>query len=130
MKYEIQAMSKSGGVIVNTSSVAGHVGIADASTYIATKHAVEGLTKSVALEVATMGIRVNAVAPAATDTEMIARVVGSGESEARQNLTAMHPLGRIAKAEEIAQAVLFLASPASSFITGISLPVDGGYLAR
>jgi len=131
MKHEIPAMLKNGGgSIINTSSIAGHVGMAGASVYIASKHAVEGLTKSTALEYAKEGIRVNAVAPAAIETDMIDRFAGKEGSEMRAGLTSMHPFGRMGKAEEIADAVLFLASDASSFVTGTSLKVDGGFLSQ
>jgi NAD(P)-dependent dehydrogenase (short-subunit alcohol dehydrogenase family) len=134
MKYEIQAMLQSaktsGCSIINTSSVAGHIGMPGASTYIATKHAVEGLTKSVALEVADKGIRINAVAPAAIETDMVDRFAGGMNSEMAQYLRSLHPVGRMGTSEEIAQAVLYLVSPGASFTTGISLPVDGGWLAK
>ena len=130
LKYEIAAMLKTGGgSIINTSSVAGHVGMGGVPIYVASKHAVEGLTKSVALEYAKLGIRVNSVAPAAIETPMFDRfVVGiDGAREAMQN---MHPVGRTGRPEEIASAVLFLASDASSFMTGQSLVVDGGFTAQ
>jgi NAD(P)-dependent dehydrogenase (short-subunit alcohol dehydrogenase family) len=131
MKHEIPAMLKNGGgAIINTSSIAGHIGMAGASVYIASKHAVEGLTKSAALEYAKEGIRVNAVAPAAIETDMIDRFAGEEGSEMRVGLTAMHPVGRMGKADEVADAVLFLASDASSFVTGTSLKVDGGFLSQ
>jgi NAD(P)-dependent dehydrogenase (short-subunit alcohol dehydrogenase family) len=131
MKYEIAAMLKTGGgSIINTSSVGGHNGMAVSSLYSATKHAVEGLTKSAALEFAKQGIRVNAIAPAAIETEMIRRVVGGEESEQSKKLAAKHPVGRMGRGEEVASAVLYLASDAASFVTGVSLPVDGGWLAR
>jgi len=130
MKYEIPAMQKSGGAIINTSSIAGHVGMSGVSVYVASKHAVEGLTKTVALEVAAKGIRVNAVAPAGINTDMITRFAGDSNLEVREHLKGIHPVGRIGEPEEVANAVLFLASPQASFITGISLPVDGGYLAK
>lgn len=131
MKYEIPAMlNRGGGSIVNTSSVAGHIGMSGAGLYIATKHAVEGLTKSAALEYAKAGIRVNAVAPAAIETEMVDRFAGREETEERAGLAAMHPIGRMGKSEEIADAVFYLASEASTFVTGISLTVDGGWLAQ
>ena len=131
MKYEIPAMLKTGGgAIINTTSIAGHVGIAGASVYVGTKHAVEGLTKTAALEVAKQGIRVTAVAPAATETEMIERFTGGSSTDAGKGLAAMHPVGRMARSEEIAGAVLYLASDAAKFTTGISLPVDGGWLAQ
>lgn len=131
MKYEIPAMLKTGGgAIINTSSVGGHIGMANVSLYSATKHAVEGLTKSAALEYAKQGIRVTAVAPAAIVTEMIERFVGGENTEQGQGLAAMHPIGRMGRAEEVAGAVLYLASDAAKFTTGISLPVDGGFLAQ
>lgn len=131
MKYEIPELVKTGGgAIVNTSSVAGHIGMAGVSVYTASKHAVEGLTKSAALEYAKQGVRVTAVAPAAIATEMIDRFVGGEESEQRKGLATMHPVGRIGRSEEVAAAVLYLASDAAKFVTGISLPVDGGWLAQ
>ncbi|MES2309061.1 MAG: SDR family oxidoreductase [Verrucomicrobiota bacterium] len=130
MRHEIPAMLKTGGgAIVNTSSVAGHVGMGLVSIYVASKHAVEGLTKSVALEFAKQNIRINAVAPAAIETDMIDRFAGK-EGEMREHLKSMHPVGRTGKAQEIADAVLFLTSSESSFITGTSLTVDGGFTAQ
>ena len=131
MKHEIPVMLKQGsGVIINTSSVAGHVGMAGASIYVASKHAVEGLTKAAALEYAKQGIRVNAVAPAAIETDMMNRFTGGGNEEALAYMRTLHPVGRLGRSEEIANAVLFLASDAASFITGTSLNVDGGFLAQ
>ncbi len=131
MKYEIPAMLKTGGgAIINTTSTLGHVGIAGASVYVATKHAVEGLTKTAALEYAKQGIRVTAVAPAATETEMIERFTGGTDTEQGKGLAAMHPVGRMGRPAEVAEAVLYLASDAAKFTTGISLPVDGGWLAQ
>lgn len=131
MKYEIPAMLKTGGgAIINTTSTLGHAGMANVSLYVATKHAVEGLTKSAALEYAKQGIRVTAVAPAAIVTEMMDRFVGGEHSEQGKGLAAMHPVGRMGRGEEVAEAVLYLASDSSKFTTGISLPVDGGFLAQ
>jgi NAD(P)-dependent dehydrogenase (short-subunit alcohol dehydrogenase family) len=131
MKHDIPAMLKSGGgSIINTSSVAGHVGMAGAGIYIATKHAVEGLTKTAALELATSGIRVNAVAPGAIATDMVTRFTGGGSDEAMSYMASMHPMNRVGQSDEIAHPVLFLASDAASFITGTSLPIDGGWLAK
>jgi len=130
MKYEIAAMLKTGGgAIVNTSSVAGHIGLPQSSIYTATKHAVEGLTKAVAVEFAKQGIRVNSVAPGAIDTEMVDRFVGK-EGEQRDWLRSLHPVGRFGASEEIAAAVLYLASDAAKFTTGTSLLVDGGMTAQ
>src|SRR6202047_1104957 len=110
MKYEIAAMLKTGGgAIVNTSSVAGQIALPQASIYVATKHAVEGLTKAVALEFAKQGIRVNAITPGSIDTDMVDRLVGK-EGDRRTWLLSLHPVGRLGTSEEIAAAVLYLAS--------------------
>jgi NAD(P)-dependent dehydrogenase (short-subunit alcohol dehydrogenase family) len=131
MKYEIPAMVKTGGgAIVNTSSIAGHVGMGGVSVYIAAKHAVEGLTKSAALEFARQGIRVTAVAPAGIDTDMADRFTGGADSDRKKAFGEMHPVGRIGRSEEVAAAVLYLASDEAKFTTGVSLPVDGGWLAQ
>jgi NAD(P)-dependent dehydrogenase (short-subunit alcohol dehydrogenase family) len=129
LKYEIRQMQKqgTGGSIINNSSIYGSRGSFMSSNYVASKHAVEGYTKSAALEVAAHKIRVNAVAPGYTDTAMI-RQHWSKETE--QFMIGGQPLGRLAEPEETARAVLFLASDAASFITGVSLPVDGGFLAK
>jgi NAD(P)-dependent dehydrogenase (short-subunit alcohol dehydrogenase family) len=130
MKHEVPAMMKNGGgSIINTSSIAGHVGMAGASIYIGTKHAVEGITKTSALEFAKEGIRVNAIAPAAIETDMVDRFAGK-EGDMRDYLTSLHPIGRMGKPHEIADAVVFLAGEQSSFITGHSLVVDGGFIAQ
>ena len=127
MKHEVAAMLKTGGgAIVNTSSIAGHIGLAQASIYVATKHAVEGLTKAVALEVAKQGIRVNAVAPGSIATDMVDRMKGN-EGEVLKWLISQHPVGRLGTSEEIAAAVLYLASDAAKFTTGAILAVDGGW---
>ena len=130
-EYEIPAMLKSGGgSIINTSSILGHIAMPGAGIYIASKHAVEGITKTTALEFADQGVRVNAVAPGAIATHMIDRFAGEDGTEGREQLASLHPMGRLGEAKEIAAAVLYLASDAASFTTGISLPVDGGFLAR
>lgn len=129
MKYEVPAMLKNGwGSIINTSSVAGHVGLPSMSVYVASKHAVIGLTKTVALEVAKQNIRVNDVAPAAIRTEMFDRFA-SGEG-VEEHMASLHPVGRIGTADEVANAVLWLADPANSFVTGQSIVVDGGMLSQ
>jgi NAD(P)-dependent dehydrogenase (short-subunit alcohol dehydrogenase family) len=130
MKHEVAAMLKTGGgAIVNTSSTFGHVGAAQVTIYVGSKHAVEGMTKCVALEFAKQNIRVNTISPAAIDTDMIDRFAGK-EGAARDALIAMHPVGRLGKSEEIAAAVLYLCSDAAKFTTGTSLKVDGGWLAQ
>jgi NAD(P)-dependent dehydrogenase (short-subunit alcohol dehydrogenase family) len=132
MKYEIAAMLKTGGgSIVNTSSVAGTVGLPNASLYIASKHAVNGLTKTAALEVAKQGIRINTVSPAAVQTDMLDRFLGDeGAEQKKAYFAGMHPVGRLGQVDEIASAVLYLSSPGASFITGQDLLVDGGYTAQ
>lgn len=129
MKHQVPAMIKSGGgSIVNTTSGLGHVGMAHLHVYTGSKHAVEGITKSVALELAKQGIRVNTVAPGGVATEMNARaIVGD---EAKKAFDAFHPVGRIAQSNEIAGPILFLLSDESTFITGTSLLVDGGITAQ
>jgi NAD(P)-dependent dehydrogenase (short-subunit alcohol dehydrogenase family) len=130
MKYEIPAMLKSGGgAIVNTSSIGGVIGVAGFEIYTASKHAVIGLTKSAALEFGKQGIRINAVLPAAIDTDMYERFVGD-QAAARMAFTAMHPIGRIGIPKEVADAVIWLCSDRSSFVTGHSLLVDGGFTAQ
>ena len=131
MKHEIPAMLKSGGGgIVNTSSVAGRVGMAGMGVYVASKHAVEGFTKAAALEFAKQGIRVNAVAPGAIQTPMMDRFVGEARTGNPQRdwLESVHPVGRIGTVGEIAQAVIALLE--NPFITGTSLAVDGGWTAQ
>ena len=124
MKHELRVMlAQCSGAIVNISSTNGHAGAAGASVYAASKHAVEGLTKSAALEVAGSGVRINAVAPGPTETGMLNRFAGSAERKA--GLVSTVPLGRVAQPNEIANAIVFLCSEAS-FTTGQVLPVDGG----
>jgi NAD(P)-dependent dehydrogenase (short-subunit alcohol dehydrogenase family) len=129
MKHEIPAMLQSGGgAIVNNASVAGLRAIIPGTPiYTASKFAVVGLTKSVALEFAAKGVRVNAVCPAIIETEMTERFRLNNEVRAR--LLAIHPIGRFGQSEEVAAAVLYLCSPGAAFITGAALPVDGGVLA-
>jgi NAD(P)-dependent dehydrogenase (short-subunit alcohol dehydrogenase family) len=130
MKYEIPAMLKTGGgSIVNTSSGLGVIGMPGIEIYVASKHAVIGLTKSAALEFGKQGIRVNAVLPAVIDTDMFQRFAGENP-EFRARITALHPIGRIGKSEEIADAAIWLSSSKSSFVTGHSLLIDGGFTAQ
>jgi NAD(P)-dependent dehydrogenase (short-subunit alcohol dehydrogenase family) len=125
MKHEVRAMQAQGsGNIINISSTYGHEGAAGASVYAGSKHAVEGLTKSVALEVAKSGIRVNAVAPGPTDTGMLTRFTGTPENKA--TLVTTVPMGRLGFTEELANAIVFVASDQASFIAGHILNVDGG----
>ncbi len=129
MKHELRVMLPQGsGSIVNISSTYGSVGAAGASVYVASKHAVEGLTKSAALEVAGTGVRVNVIAVGTTDTGMLTRFTNTDENKAA--LVATVPLKRLATPEEIAHVIAFVASANASYMTGSSIPVDGGKLAH
>jgi NAD(P)-dependent dehydrogenase (short-subunit alcohol dehydrogenase family) len=128
MKHELRVMLPHGsGSIVNVSSAYGSVGAAGASVYVASKHAVEGLTKSAALEVAGTGVRVNVVAPGTTDTGMLTRFTNTDENKAA--LVSTVPVKRLATPEEIAHVIAFVASANASYMTGASIPVDGGMIA-
>jgi NAD(P)-dependent dehydrogenase (short-subunit alcohol dehydrogenase family) len=128
MKHELRVMLPQGsGSIVNVSSAYGSVGAAGASVYVASKHAVEGMTKSAALEVAGTGVRVNVVAPGTTDTGMLTRFTQTDENKTA--LVSTVPIKRLAKPEEIADVIVFVASANASYMTGASIPVDGGMLA-
>ncbi|WP_186647354.1 SDR family NAD(P)-dependent oxidoreductase [Fluviispira vulneris] len=125
LKHEIIQMKKQhSGNIINISSISGLVGFPNGCHYVASKHAVLGLTKSLALEVAPHGIRINAVCPGATGTDMLDRIA---DSEQQSKFAKRHPLGRIASTTEISKVIMFLAGEDSSFITGQSIAVDGGY---
>jgi NAD(P)-dependent dehydrogenase (short-subunit alcohol dehydrogenase family) len=125
MKHEVRVMQKQGrGSIINISSTYGHEGAPGASVYVGSKHAVEGITKSVALETVKSGIRVNAVAPGPIDTGMLTRFTGTPERKA--GLVTTVPMDRLGLAEEVANAIVFIASDEASFITGHVLNVDGG----
>jgi NAD(P)-dependent dehydrogenase (short-subunit alcohol dehydrogenase family) len=129
MKHEVRVMQEQGtGSIINISSTYGHEGAAGAAVYVGSKHAVEGITKSVALEIAQSGIRVNGVAPGPTDTGMLTRFTGTPEKKAA--LVTEVPLGRLGLSEELADAIVFIASDEASFITGHILNVDGGHTAN
>ncbi|MDB5496949.1 MAG: transporter [Phenylobacterium sp.] len=129
MKHEARAMQAQGsGRIINISSTYGHEGAAGASIYVGAKHAVEGITKSVALELAKSGIRVNAVAPGPTDTGMLTRFTGTAENKAA--LATQVPLGRLGLSEEVAEGIVFLGSDEAKFMTGHVLNVDGGHSAN
>ncbi|MDK1388531.1 SDR family oxidoreductase [Sinorhizobium sp. 8-89] len=130
MKYELLQMRKQGsGAIVNNSSLGGLVGIAERGIYHASKHGVVGLTKSAGLEYAAKGIRINAVCPGIIETPMVTGMLET-QPEAMDALMQVVPIGRLGKAEEIADAVLWLCSDAASFIVGHALPVDGGYTVQ
>ena len=129
MKHEMRVMlAQRSGSIVNMSSTYGRRGAAGASLYSASKHAVEGLTKSAALEAAQSGVRVNMVAPGPIETGMLKRFTGTDEKKA--GLTATVALKRLGRPEEVAEAIVFLASDKASFITGASYSVDGGKSAQ
>ena len=125
MKHEVRVMQTQGsGSIVNISSTYGHRGAAGASVYVGSKHAVEGITKSVALELVQSGIRVNSVAPGPIDTGMLTRFTATPENKAA--LTTHVPMARLGLSEEVANAIVFIASDEASFMTGHILNVDGG----
>ncbi len=129
MKHELRVMLPQGsGSIVNVSSAYGSIGAPGSSVYVASKHAVEGMTKSAALEVAETGVRVNVVAPGTTDTGMLTRFTNTDENKAA--LVSTVPVKRLATPEEIAHVIVFVASADASYMTGASVPVDGGMLAN
>lgn len=128
IKYQIpQMLKQGGGAIVNNASIAGLIGIPNSSIYVASKHGVLGLTKSIALEHAKDNIRINAVCPGAIDTDMLTRVVGE---DGKLELGKKQPVGRLGTSEEIANTVIWLCSDSSSFITGQSIAIDGGYTVQ
>jgi NAD(P)-dependent dehydrogenase (short-subunit alcohol dehydrogenase family) len=129
MKHEVRIMQEQGsGSIVNISSTYGHEGAAGAAVYVGSKHAVEGITKSVALETADSGVRVNAVAPGPIDTGMLTRFTGTPENKAR--LVAEVPMSRLGCPDEIADAIVFIASDQASYVTGHIFNVDGGHTLK
>lgn len=128
MRYQIPAMLKTGGgSIINMSSILGQVGFAYSSAYVAAKHAVVGLTKNAAMEYAAQGIRVNSVGPGFIRTPLLDKHL---TEEQLASIAALHPIGRLGRAEEVAELVLWLASDKASFVTGSYYAVDGGYLTR
>src|SRR5207249_1560553 len=130
MKHELRQMRAQGsGAIVNCSSLGGLVGLPGRAAYHASKHGVIGLTRSAALEYAPRGIRINAICPGTIETPMVAAMIAKGELDVPEAV-ANQPIGRLGRADEIAAAVLWLCSPAASFVLGVALPVDGGYTAR
>ena len=130
MQAEIPAMlHNGGGSVINNASVAGLIGFPGASVYSASKHAVLGLTKCAALEYSASGVRVNAVAPAVIETGMFERFTG-GEEEMQEFALGLHPIGRFGASPEVADVVVWLGSSESSFVTGVTVPIDGGFTAR
>jgi NAD(P)-dependent dehydrogenase (short-subunit alcohol dehydrogenase family) len=130
LKHEIRQMRRQGaGAIVNTASVAGLSGFPSLGIYVASKHAVVGLTKSAALEYAQAGIRVNAVCPGPVDTPMMDRITHNEGQPGRKEFEAIVPMRRYASPAEVAETVAWLCSDPASYITGVSLPVDGGLFA-
>jgi NAD(P)-dependent dehydrogenase (short-subunit alcohol dehydrogenase family) len=134
MKYEIpQMLTQGGGAIVNTASIMGLVGIPTGAAYVASKHGVVGLTKTAALEYAQAGLRINAVCPGFIRTPLVERFF---ELTSRENphiseqVTALHPIGRLGTPDEVAEVVVWLCSDAASFVTGHTMTVDGGYVAQ
>ena len=130
MREEIRLMAPAGGgAIVNMSSVLGQAAMAGTSVYAATKHAIIGLTKTAAIELAQAGVRVNAISAGAIATPLVENFVGTSK-EAQAPLAALHPMNRLGQPLEVGEAAAWLLSPAASYVTGIALPVDGGYLAQ
>ncbi len=130
MKHELRQMRQQGsGAIVNCSSLGGLVGLPQRAAYHASKHGVIGLTKSVAVEYAAKGVRVNAVCPGVIDTPMVADMLAS-QASAMAEIMKEQPIGRLGRADEIAAAVLWLCSPGASLVAGVALPVDGGFTAH
>lgn len=134
MQSEIRHMiTHGGGAIVNLASVAGLVGFQGLSPYVASKHAVNGLTKTAALEYGKMGVRVNSVCPGVIETRMLdslAERSGSAKNETLAMMDSLHPIGRIGQPQEVANLVVWLCSEKASFITGANVPVDGGFVAQ
>ncbi|MGI5159394.1 glucose 1-dehydrogenase [Microbispora sp. CA-102843] len=129
-KHELRQMRTQGsGAIVNCSSLGGLVGLPERAAYHASKHGAIGLTRSAAVEYAPRGIRINAVCPGVIETPMVADML-EGQAEAMAEIMKQQPIGRLGTADEIANAVLWLCSPAAAFVIGVALPVDGGFTAH
>lgn len=127
LKYELEAMLGQGaGVIVNMASILGQVGTPHSPGYVTAKHGMVGLTQTAAIEYAPKGIRINAVGPGYIDTPLLSQL----PAEVKQQLIGLHPIGRLGRAEEVAELVVWLSSDKASFVTGSYYPVDGGYLAQ
>lgn len=131
MKHELAQMRQQGhgGAIVNCSSLGGLVGLPERAAYHASKHGVIGLTRSAGVEYAAKGVRINAVCPGTIDTPMVSAML-EGQAEAMKAILKDQSIGRLGRAEEVADAVLWLCSPGASFVVGVALPVDGGYTAH
>lgn len=134
LKYEIpQMLENGGGAVVNLASVAGLIGFPGLGPYVASKHAINGLTKNAALEYSKRGVRVNSVCPGGIETRMLnslAAQASDGRSDAHEMMDPLHPIGRIGRPDEVAELIVWLCSARASFITGANIPVDGGYLAQ
>ncbi len=134
MKAELTQMLKTGGgAIVNLASVAGLIGFPGLSPSVASKHAVNGMTKNAALEYGKQGIRVNSICPGGVDTRMLdslAEQSTGGAQSSAQMMDPLHPIGRIGKPEEIAELIVWLCSDRASFVTGTNIPIDGGFVAQ
>jgi len=131
MKHELQIMSQQKhGVIVNMSSILGKVGFASSAHYVAAKHGVIGLTQTAALEYASEGIRINAICPGFIETPLLTKAGINKSTEIGKNIANLHPMKRFGNSEEIASGFIFLASNESSFMTGTTMEMDGGYLAQ
>ncbi len=130
MRAELPHLLKQGGAIVNVASILGTVGFANACAYTAAKHGVLGLTKVAALEYSAKGVRVNAICPAFIETPMLEKAGLLEDPVAKQGLVGVHPIGRLGTSEEIADTIVWMASPAASFVTGTAVLADGGYCAQ
>jgi NAD(P)-dependent dehydrogenase (short-subunit alcohol dehydrogenase family) len=127
LRYQIPAMLKNGGSIINIASILGQAGTKFSPAYVAAKHGVVGLTKAAALEYADKNIRINSIGPGYIKTPLVMKTL---DENALNTLVGLHPIGRLGEAEEIAELILWLASSKSSFVTGAYYPADGGYLAQ
>jgi len=131
MKHELIQMSKQKkGVIINMSSILGKVGFPNSSQYVAAKHAIIGLSQSAALEYAEEGIRINVICPGFIDTPLLTNTEIGKNSDVQKYIVSLHPMKRLGKSEEVANGFIFLASDDSSFMTGSTLEIDGGYLSQ
>jgi NAD(P)-dependent dehydrogenase (short-subunit alcohol dehydrogenase family) len=131
MKHELTQMSKQRkGVIVNMSSILGKVGFANSSHYVAAKHGIIGLTQTAALEYAPEGIRINAICPGFIETPLLTKAGIAENTDIQKYIIGLHPMKRLGRSEEVATGFIFLASDESSFITGTTLEIDGGYLSQ